>query len=227
MAVVQIMEDETEFDKTVGAEVLRDTAKSTNSAPTKAKDLNAKLCEVCKQQPSKYKCTRCYLPYCSVSCSTIHKATHPAVEAESSSAVSSTNEVPPSRVLNSACTPAAGTVAAAGSKGPLNAQLDEINAATLRPLDKQNANNGQTHGFRKPRGAEQWNQDRGIENGIKALQRARSVYGKDGEAVREYSRLVLQILSGEEGCDASEMVQRELDEENARIIQQLLQIEKR
>ncbi|PQE08892.1 Zinc finger HIT-type protein [Rutstroemia sp. NJR-2017a BVV2] len=246
MAVVQIMEEETEFDKTVGAEVVRDTANSTNSTPTKAKDSNAKLCEVCKQQPSKYKCTRCFLPYCSVNCSTIHKATHPAVEAESSLAVSSTNEVPPSRVPTSACIPAAGTVAAAGSKGPfaalenskelkslfelypgLNAQLDEINAATLRPLHSQNANNGQIHGFRKPRGMEQWNQDRGMENGIKALQRARSVYGKEGEAVREYSRLVLRILSGEEGCDASDMVQRELDEENARVIQLLLQIEKR
>jgi hypothetical protein len=183
---------------------------------------------------------------CSVSCSTVHKATHTAIEAESSSAVSSTNEVLPSRVPTSSFIPAAGTVAAAGSKGPfaaletskelkslfesypsLNAQLDEINAATLRPLDNQNTNNGQTHGFRKPRGIEQWNQDRGMENGIKALQRARSVYGTEGEAVREYSRLVLRILSGEEGWGASEMVQRELDEENAKVIQQLLQFEKR
>ncbi|KAM3071504.1 hypothetical protein ACMFMF_007975 [Clarireedia jacksonii] len=242
MGIFQIVEGETESDKVMGAEVTN----STHSTSTKAKESKAKLCEVCKEQPAKYKCTRCYLPYCSVSCSTVHKATHPAVEAESSSAVSPINEVTPLRAQTSAFIPLAGTVAGSASKGPfaalensreleslfelypsLHAQLEEINAAMHRPLDNQNTNNRQTYGFRKPKGIEQWDQDRGMENGMKALQRARSVYGKEGEAVREYSKLVLRILSSEEGSGASEIVQREVDEENARVIQQLLQIEKR
>merc|ERR1711977_816353 len=39
-----------------------------------------KLCGVCNENEYKYKCSRCYLPYCSIACSTIHKATHPAEE---------------------------------------------------------------------------------------------------------------------------------------------------
>ncbi|KAM3066768.1 hypothetical protein ACMFMG_011838 [Clarireedia jacksonii] len=224
MGIFQIVEGETESDKVMGAEVTN----STHSTSTKAKESKAKLCEVCKEQPAKY------------------KSTHPAVEAESSSAVSPINEVTPLRAQTSAFIPLAGTVAGSASKGPfaalensreleslfelypsLHAQLEEINAAMHRPLDNQNTNNRQTYGFRKPKGIEQWDQDRGMENGMKALQRARSVYGKEGEAVREYSKLVLRILSSEEGSGASEIVQREVDEENARVIQQLLQIEKR
>jgi len=54
------------------------------------------------------------------------------------------------------------------------------------------------------------------------LCKAREAYGKDGEAVREYSRLVLKILAGDGDVDAAEQIQKELAEENARIISQLL-----
>lgn len=64
-----------------------------------------------------------------------------------------------------------------------------------------------------------WNQDRGLENGRKALDRARGAWGKDGEGVREYGELVLQIV---EGIDAEEAVRRELEKENARIVRALL-----
>jgi len=43
------------------------------------------------------------------------------------------------------------------------------------------------------------------------------------EGVREYSKLVLQILSGEAGISAAELVEKELREENSKIIEALLQ----
>lgn len=57
---------------------------------------------------------------------------------------------------------------------------------------------------------------------MQALIRAREAYGKDGEGVREFSKLVLQILSKDENVDATELVLKELAEANARIISQLL-----
>jgi len=54
------------------------------------------------------------------------------------------------------------------------------------------------------------------------LKRARNEDGVDGESVREYGRLILQILGGEEGLTTEEIIQKELKEENARIIEQLL-----
>jgi len=133
--------------------------------------------------------------------------------------------------------PLAGTIAAAGSRGlfaalddskelralfklypKLSSQLDEINKATLRPCDT----------FERPKyskgragnGIENWNQDRGTENGVKALNSARN--SSNGEAVREYSNLILQILSEDEGLQAAQLIQQELAEENARIIEALL-----
>ena len=64
-----------------------------------------------------------------------------------------------------------------------------------------------------------WNQDRGLEKGREALDRAREAWGKDGEGVREYGELVLRIV---EGVDSEEVVRRELDRENARIVQAIL-----
>jgi len=137
-------------------------------------------------------------------------------------------------------------VAAAGFKGPfaalddskelqtlfktyprLPAQLDEINAAMLPPIAGQEvAIQSQYHG-EVPKGKgrrreEPWNRDRGLRNGVQALARARKAYGKDGEGIREFSKLILQIVSGDESVDATELIQKELAEENARSISQLL-----
>ena len=68
----------------------------------------------------------------------------------------------------------------------------------------------------------QWNQDRGFEGGVNALNRAREAFGKNGEGIREFSKLVLQFVDGNEGTDAAELIQKEMAEENARIIRQLL-----
>jgi hypothetical protein len=64
-----------------------------------------------------------------------------------------------------------------------------------------------------------WNQDRGLEKGRQALGRAREAWSKDGEGIREYGELVLRIV---EGVDSKELVRRELDRENARIVRALL-----
>ena len=42
-----------------------------------------------------------------------------------------------------------------------------------------------------------WNSDSGMALGVEALGRARRMYGRDGEGVREYGRLVLQLLERE------------------------------
>jgi len=140
--------------------------------------------------------------------------------------------------------PRPGTVAAAGYKGPFSAlddskelqmlfkmyprlasQLEEINAATLPPTPGQENDahsqypNGGSKGFRRSGKEQPWNPDRGLENGVRALCRAREAYGKDGEGVREYSKLILQIVAGEEGIDT---IRKEMEEENVRIISQLL-----
>ncbi|KAL7926638.1 hypothetical protein ACQKWADRAFT_280931, partial [Trichoderma austrokoningii] len=47
------------------------------AAATQARKANDNLCGVCKISPGKYKCSRCRLPYCSVSCSKAHQQNHP------------------------------------------------------------------------------------------------------------------------------------------------------
>jgi hypothetical protein len=95
--------------------------------------------------------------------------------------------------------------------------LEEINTATLRPLEE--LDNPPHNGFSRGKKEQPWTFDRGLEKGREALNRARDT----DEGVREYSKLVLQILSGEAGISAAELVQKELAEENAKIIEALLQ----
>jgi hypothetical protein len=102
----------------------------------------------------------------------------------------------------------------------LPALLDQINTATLRPLEElddlpQNV-------YSKGKKEQSWTYDRGLEKGREALNRLRD---KD-EGVREYSTLVLQILSGDAGISAAQLVEKELKEENTKIIEALLQGER-
>jgi zinc finger HIT domain-containing protein 3 len=165
-----------------------------------------------------------------LACSTIHKATHPAPEPKPAE----TKPKPKSEPSGS--TPRPGTVAAAGFKGPfaalddskelqllfriypkLPALLDQINTATLRPLEE--LNNLPQHVYLKGKKEQPWTYDRGLEKGRETLNRLRDT----DEGVREYSTLVLQILSGEAGISAAQLVEKELKEENSRIIEALLQ----
>jgi len=72
---------------------------------------------------------------------------------------------------------------------------------------------------------EQWNSDRGLQKGVEALNKLRNTNDEDGEAVREFSKLVLEILSGEDGVSAAEVIQKEQAAESVRIIQQMLERE--
>ncbi|CAK7235267.1 hypothetical protein SCUCBS95973_009212 [Sporothrix curviconia] len=47
----------------------------TDSTPPPAK--RRTMCGICQTEPSKYKCSRCSLAYCSVPCSRIHRDNHP------------------------------------------------------------------------------------------------------------------------------------------------------
>lgn len=176
---------------------------------------------------------------CSIVCSTVHKATHPAVESQPPP-----KSVSDTKVNGNGNAPRLGTAAAAGYKGPfvklgesqelqilfkqypnLQTQLNEIYASTLRPLNEYEDgldtssihNRGHNQRNQKP-----WNHDQGTQRGVQALTKARHVFGKDGEGVREYSRLVLQFVAGDTFIDIAAQIQKELADENARIVSQLL-----
>jgi hypothetical protein len=103
--------------------------------------------------------------------------------------------------------------------------LLEIHSATLRPTDEDDINPQSQ--YRGGKGKHQsnrkiWNHDRGVQDGIEALRQARRLGGKDGEGVREYSQLVLQTLSLDDTVDAEALIQKELADEDARIVSLLL-----
>jgi hypothetical protein len=176
---------------------------------------------------------------CSIVCSTLHKATHPAIEP-----ISTPKPDPVVAVDINRRVPQLGTFAAAGYKGPferlgesqelrtlfeqypnLQSQLNEIDEATLRPLNKHDDNQDELsarHGRPKQRSQRPWSQDQGVQFGVQALSKARHVFGKDGEGVREFSRLVLQVVSGDSFIDIRAQIQKELADENTRIVSQLL-----
>lgn len=66
-----------------------------------------------------------------------------------------------------------------------------------------------------------WNQDRGTQEGIDALSASKLEYGRGGEAVREFSNLVLKLVAAD-GVDVAQLVQDEISGENAKVINQLL-----
>lgn len=101
--------------------------------------------------------------------------------------------------------------------------LDEIHNTTLQPLPGDNDTNGYKNGRRKE---EQWNSDRGLAKGVQALNKARNSDGKDGESLREYSRLVLQILAADDEVSAAEQLQREVAEADRRFVKELLEGER-
>lgn len=76
--------------------------------------------------------------------------------------------------------------------------------------------------MQKKGGKESWNSDRGMQKGVEALRKARSDGDGDGEGVREFSKLILHILSGDETLDAQEVIHKQIDEENARLIESIL-----
>lgn len=70
---------------------------------------------------------------------------------------------------------------------------------------------------------ETWNHDIGINNGKEALRKARDLKGEAGEAVREYSELVLHLMNtGDDKGQASTVLQRQVAQEDSKLIEQLM-----
>ncbi|CAG8971225.1 hypothetical protein HYALB_00001389 [Hymenoscyphus albidus] len=228
-----LIEDVTESRVEVATAANGATTSSELQSPAAQAPTKEKTCGVCHEMEGKYKCPLCFLPYCSVACSKIHKPTHP-LEPQLPSKPKATVPIVDSTV------PRPGTVAAAGFKGPFAAldnskelqtlfikyprlisQLTKINTATLPHTGEENSSALQ--GMQKKGGKkEQWNSDRGMQRGLEALRKARDDGDGDGEGVREFSKLILQILSGDEARNTEVLIQKEMQEENARIIKNML-----
>ena len=70
---------------------------------------------------------------------------------------------------------------------------------------------------------EPWSRDVGLRTGAAALRKARTDPGDAGDAVREYSELVLHLLSRSGAADdAAGVVRREVAAEEARTVERLL-----
>ncbi|CAK7209217.1 hypothetical protein SBRCBS47491_000369 [Sporothrix bragantina] len=179
------------------------------------------MCGVCLTEPSKYKCARCTLAYCSVACSRIHRDNHPpdaptdenkkpAPPPPSSLPPKPTPPPHPFHVLDDA--PELQRLFARYPTLP--ERLRSIYEATQPPkvgsngssgpgnkLWKQNARGG--GGGRGGRGGSHntpsfnkpWTKEMGLKQGQKALRRARVDPGEDGDAVRAYCETVTYLLA--------------------------------
>lgn len=108
-------------------------------------------------------------------------------------------------------------------------QLQKIHEATLPPQEAPGKSipASMMQGMARRDG---WNHDVGIRNGKEALRRARSAEGPDGDAVREYSELILHLISdGPAARDqgAASILQQKAAKEDAKLIESLMAQEKR
>ncbi|KFA74673.1 hypothetical protein S40288_03229 [Stachybotrys chartarum IBT 40288] len=196
------------------------------------------LCGVCLKEPPKYKCPRCYLPYCSVACNRTHRENHPPdptpgpqPEHEPAPATASTiNQHPaepadpnnPFRALDSS-----DKLRLLFAKYPsLPDQLLKIHAATQPPTE---ANSGVPAALLKglPPRHNRWNRDLGVKKGKEALRRARKAAGEEGAGVREYTELILHLMNGSESReDMSSLLKQQTDQQDLKLIEQMMAEEK-
>ncbi|KAG6042245.1 hypothetical protein E4U41_002588 [Claviceps citrina] len=70
---------------------------------------------------------------------------------------------------------------------------------------------------------ENWNHDIGIKNGKEALRRARKLEGEAGDAIREYSELVLHLINAEDqNSQATTLLQQQVAHEDSKLIERLM-----
>lgn len=194
------------------------------------------LCGVCKINTPKYKCSRCYLPYCSVACNKTHRDNHPpdpepkpeqerAPNAQFNAPIQSSDPTNPFRALEKS-----EKLRRLFQKYPgLPDQLLKIHAATLPPTDTTSQNLGIPASLLKglPK-KESWNHDIGIQNGKEALRKARRAHGEDGDAIREYSELILHLINTEDSdSDVTNLLRQQLAQEDSKLIERLIAEEKR
>ncbi|KAH7156123.1 hypothetical protein EDB81DRAFT_603482, partial [Dactylonectria macrodidyma] len=202
----------------------------------------ASLCGVCHVNPPKYKCPRCYLPYCSVPCNRSHRENHPPdpepqhktepsqIQAPDAQSTSPTPALPsdptnPFRVLEGS-----NKLRLLFQKYPsLPDQLLRIHAATLPPQEPESKKNTIPASLLKglPPKKQTWNHDIGIQNGKEALRKARRAHGKEGDAIREYSELILHIMNTDSsGSDMTDLLRQQLAQEDTSLIERLMSEEK-
>lgn len=148
-----------------------------------------------------YRCLLLSLPSCSVACNKIHRENHPADPDPAPRPTSPPQLLPvdvyfrgdkqagPFQILEQS-----EQLQFLFNKYPrLRSQLLDIHAATLEPTS---AKSKIPASLLKdlPSNGGGWNPEKGIASGKEALRKARTVAGEDGEAIREYSELVLHIM---------------------------------
>ncbi|PQK17023.1 hypothetical protein BB8028_0007g02220 [Beauveria bassiana] len=206
----------------------------SESAQAPADQSLKSLCGVCQKEPPKYKCPRCYLPYCSVTCNKVHRETHPPdpepTPAETPQAATTTTvaaAVPtkandrsnPFGALDSA----SDKLQMLFSKYPgLPQQLADIYAAMQPPTESTQNDGGIPASLLRglPSKKESWNHDVGIKKGKEALRKARKAGGVSGEGVEEYCELIMHLMNGQ--ADASALLQRQAATEDSELIERLM-----
>ncbi|KAM0254748.1 hypothetical protein ACHAQJ_006464 [Trichoderma viride] len=222
-----------------------DNGNMAASQASSTQKANATLCGVCESNPGKYKCSRCRLPYCSVQCSKTHQQNHPPDPPKEEA--KPTNQAPTAaantNVLSLGPIDASNPFSALVTSDKLQLlfkkypnlpnQLLEIHAATQPPSEDPDAAAkaipaSLMKGLPTNTGRDSWNHDIGIKNGKAALRRARKASGQDGEAIREYTELILHIMNEtNDRNNAAAYVQRQVAEQDTALIERLLAEDRR
>ncbi|EPQ66312.1 Bgt-2998 [Blumeria graminis f. sp. tritici] len=206
----------------------------TDCAPS-SKSRTKAICGVCATRESQYKCARCYLPYCSLACSTVHKESHPPLSPRNPQIeklygdTNSILESQHSHIQDS--TQPDEPFASLGSSEDLQILfknypnlpnvLERIHEATLPPTSQLNPSNLSERvikGKKEP----PWTNDIGLQKGVSALHAAKVMGDRDGEGVRAYSQLVMSIVNGDTTENTVERIRQELAEQDTRLIERLL-----
>lgn len=108
-------------------------------------------------------------------------------------------------------------------------QLLQIHAATLPPPPEAKPAIPASLLRGLPPKKETWNHDIGIRNGKEALRRARRADGEEGDAIREYSELILHLMNNTDGteADVGTILRQQLVQEDTKLIERLMAQEKR
>lgn len=186
-----------------------------------------------KRRERKHNHTKTLLTYpsCSVACNKIHKENHPP---DLESKPTTKPEIPEKPVNGTIVTPLdpsnpfraldkSDQLQHLFRKYPsLPQQLLDIFAATEPPEDapEKRIPASMMQGVSKK---DNWNHDIGIKKGKEALRRARRADGEAGDAIREYSELILHLINTQDDKgQVSTMLQQQAGQEDARLIEQLM-----
>ncbi|KAI1003344.1 hypothetical protein K3495_g4862 [Podosphaera aphanis] len=192
------------------------------------------LCGVCTSRESHYKCSNCYLPYCTLACSNAHKATHPDQPLNSQQPKAATVPSNPLQVEtpNTQCDPYTRDPFASLDESKdlqslfkiypnLPSVLEKIYEATLPPVNTAHTHAPNGRAGRGKNGPS-WTSDIGLQKGVKALHAAKDMSNLDGEGVRAYMRLVMDIIHNDPEKTSAEQIRRELAEQDTQTIMRML-----